>query len=49
LQDCFDDVEWFDSAGDSCEWYENNDEPDCPIHGRYYANSETNITANDAW
>jgi len=28
-----DDPEWTDAYGDGCDWYEDNDEPGCPIHG----------------
>ena len=33
---CIDTPNWVDSYGDSCEWYETNDEPGCPDYGSDY-------------
>ena len=30
---CINTLDWVDSYGDGCEWYEANDEPGCPAEG----------------
>ena len=39
--------DWTDASGNGCEWYENNDDPECPSYGNQTIGSN-NLTAIDS-
>ena len=41
---CEDEPDWYNIFGDDCKWYENNDEPGCPINGSKYDGGKGNAT-----
>ena len=45
-QSCWDSPDWYDSNGDGCDWYyeENN----CEYFGSQFASSIDELTANEA-
>jgi hypothetical protein len=42
---CEDEPDWYNIFGDDCKWYENNDEPGCPINGSKYDGGKGNATS----
>ena len=44
---CYNYIGWINERGYGCDWFEFNDDPDCPYEGALYPNGD-NITANDA-